>query len=238
MKRYLLSPVPWFVLALAMATSTFALWGRYPNDKEVKADNWPQPIVKAINAHRRVYGAGSGDSGWSFYFLGKTDDVNRFLEQVAEEKIALLKVVLMPEPGTANVMSESFEKDLKIDFSWSLHLYPYRDGMWIDAKAGESDEQFQKRRKQELAKLPEFAATVTVYCSGPIDPAGLKLPLRFNASVGGPLANLVHTHNQRRDQLEKDGKPITGESPTDMSATKGGGGLFGASTKPVDGSGK
>ena len=91
-------------------------------------------------------------------------------------------MVLVAEPGTANVMSEPLGKDLKIDYAWSLHLYPYRERVRVEPAADESDEKFKKRLEQERAKLPEFAATITVHCSGQIDQSTLKLPLRFSAS--------------------------------------------------------
>jgi hypothetical protein len=212
---------------------TFGLWGRYPNDKPVKADNWPQSIVKAINAHPRVYGAGSGEAGWTFYFRGNTKDVNGFLKEVAEEKGVALEAVLVPEAGTAK--PDPFEKELKFDYEWSLHLDLYRDGAWIAPAKGEADAQYQKRRALELAKLPEFRAVVSIHCVGAIDPDLIKIPLPFKASVGGRLANFVQVHNQRKADLEADGKVLTSEPPTDMSAAEGPRGLFGApSTKPAD----
>ena len=225
----------WFLLAVVSATPAFGLWGRYPNDEPVKENGWPPPIVTAVNAHRRVYGAG-GDSGTQFYFVGNTEDVNRFLAKVAEDKDTVLNVVLVPDAGTASVMSEPFGKDLKIDYSWSFDLQSYREKVRVEPKPGESQEQYDKRREKEVASLPEFSATVTVHCAGPIDPAGLKLPLRFNAGVGGRLAKLAEFHRQRREWLEKDQKHPTEGPPTDFAALDASGGRFvSPTTKPAEG---
>jgi hypothetical protein len=238
-RRPLLSAVSLLIVVIAVVPS-FGLWGRFPNDKSVKADKWPQSIVKAINAHRRVYGAGSYDGagrGWTFYFVGNTDDVNRFLAQVAEDKLAALHLVLDGEAGTANVMSEPMGKSLKIDYTWALYLYLNREFVMIEPKAGETDQQANKRLEQARAKVPEFGARVIVHCGGAVDQTALKLPLRFKASVGGRLAKLADFHNERRERLEKSGK-LSGQPPTDMPAAEAPRGLFGGpSTQPADGDG-
>jgi hypothetical protein len=225
------------VVGLAMvvlATPVLGLWGEFPNDKPVIAENWPAAIVKGINAHRRVYGAGAYDSGWTFYFAGGSGDVNRFLEQVAEEKVAMLRVVLVPEAGVDEVGSGLASKGVKIEYAWSLHLYLYRDNVRIGRKQEESDADFERRRQEELAKLPEFGAVVRVHCVGAIDAAALKIPLAFDASVGGRLARLAEYHNGRRADLRKDGKPVGGEAPSDAAMAERSGGLFWSpTTKPI-----
>lgn len=222
-----------FLLILTGAVPAYALWGVIPNDKPVETDSWPKPIVKGMNSHRRVYGAGSWDFGWTFYFVGNTNDINKFLAQLAEDKDTILEVVLVAEPGTENVGSVRFgEQDLKIDYSWSLHLFPYRDHAWIESRDGETEEELQKRYKVEQAKLPEFKAIVEVHCHGAIDAATLKIPLRFKASVGGKLAKLVEFHNDRRQDLISNKKSLSDEKPSDMTAAEAQQSLF--TDEPAD----
>jgi hypothetical protein len=237
MRNRTLSILVGALLMLGTVVPAFGLWGRFPNDKPVEADNWPREIVKATNAHKRVYGAGAYDAGWTFYFKGTTKDVNAFMAKVAEEKGVALEVVLIPEAGTAT--PDPFERNLKVEYEWALHLYLYRDRVFIEPEKGEADAQYQKRRDAELVKLPEYGAVVTIHCAGAINPAALKIPLPFKASVGGRLASLADFHNQRKSQLQVDGKPEAGEPPTDMTAAETSrSALFGGpSTKPADGHG-
>lgn len=220
---------------LAAALPALALWDQFENDKPVEADGWPKPFVKALNASKRVYGAGSFDVGWTFYFKGQTADVNAFLSQLAEEKGAALDVVLNPEAGSAK--PNLLEQELKIDYEWSLHIYPYRRNALfsIHPNSGESDAEYVKRRAQQLDNVPEFGAVVTVHCVGAIAPEALKIPLRFKASMGGRLANFAELHNRRRVELEKQRKTVDAEPPTDMQATEMPQARFGSpSTKPVE----
>lgn len=202
---------------LFTALPTFGLWGQFPNDEPIEADNWPQPVVKAINACRRVSGAGSWDAGFSFYFVGNTDDVNQFLAQVAEDKDAILQVVLDPDPGSGKTTRNFDEPRKKIDYAWSLHLWPNRQGRLLETVPGETEDQFHARAERELAKLPEFRVTVAVHCCGSIDPELLKIPLQFNASVGGRLAEFAEQHNLRREDLKAGGKSLADKPPTDMA---------------------
>ncbi len=83
---------------------------------DVNYSDWPMAI-RLINSKHRIYHQWVNGNE-SFYFQGKTTELNTALLKFAAIEANRLTVVLHPGPGK----SHSFNKEREFTFSWHLHL--------------------------------------------------------------------------------------------------------------------
>lgn len=202
MKRYWTIAVIAFI-SLGLATVVLALSGPTDVNKPFNDDKTPKILQDTVNSLPRVAGWGQsrvepGITGsWTFYYQGKTEQLNHFLERLS--KLSLdknkLSVSISPEAGRTNF---GFPGGKEFNFNWSITFFGYKE--------------FQS----EI--ITGWNVDVEVHIHGDIDITELKLPLAYKAELGGKAAEFVSLHNDRHKHLAE--KLLAGHLDSNKSSSK------------------
>ena len=173
----------------------YGLWGAFPNDQPITDAAIPKEILAAVNAQRRVYAYASYPY-MAVYFEGDAADLNKFLREAAgarRAKSIWLEAEFEFEEGSSvspdalTPIGEVPRDGSTVKFDWSLGVeqtvpelatWPYGSD---DGKAAE-----------------QLMVTVHIPLKGRIRLDQVKLPLEYEAKMGGRLAEFVALHNERR----------------------------------------
>jgi len=220
----------WFGCPVVMALSH-----ELSNDEAYKNPSLPPSIVAAINTPKRVYAFLRGGGGFDvnfqheFYFTGDTKHLNTMLEALAPlSKVegSELTAMVVPGPGRESKWHSVGEKT-EFTFNWLVKIEQV-----ILRHVVLKEHQLKDGNTSVALETKEVGTAwrvkVVVHLDGDIDLAQLRLPLAYDASVGGRVADFVGWHNNRRrapvgGTAECDTRPTSEEK---MRAQQGQGGIF------------
>ena len=208
----------WFGCSGALALSV-----ELANDEVYQNDELPPSVVKAINVPKRVYAflRGGGEAyvkfEHEFYFKGDTRQLNAMLEAMAplvKVKESQLTAKIIPGPGRDSKWSGLGSEEKEFVFNWSVRIAQTIVYGTV-AKEGGQTKDGREITSFELKETgTAWRVGVEIHVDGDIDLGHLRLPLAYEVSAGGRIADFVELHKSRR-QKDPGGRVECHTTPTE-----------------------